>query len=54
MEQEARDILRKAVRSRAAGAGFAQRIHQRFAGLLEEDLPIPKRRAARLSLAPKG
>ncbi|MCX7143588.1 MAG: pantothenate metabolism flavoprotein [Proteobacteria bacterium] len=54
MEHEAREILRKAVRSRAAGAGFAQRIHQRFAGLMEEDLPIPKRRAARLPPAPKG
>jgi len=54
MEQEARDILRRAVRSRAAGAGFAQRIHQRFVGLMAEDLPIPKRRAARLPPAPKA
>ena len=53
MEQEARDILRRAVQSRPAGAGFAQRIHQRFAGLKAEDLPIPKRRAARISAVPK-
>lgn len=54
MEQEARDILRRAVQPRPAGAGFAQRIHQRFSGLIGEDLPIPKRRAARLPPAPKA
>lgn len=53
MEQEARDILRRAVQAPPAGAGFAQRVHQRFAGLKAEDLPIPKRRAARLSVVPK-
>lgn len=53
MEQEARDILRRAVQTQPAGAGFAQRIQRRFAGLKAEDLPIPKRRAARLSPAPK-
>lgn len=53
MEQEARDILRRAVQSRPAGAGFAQRIHQRFSGLKGEDLRIPKRRAARLPRVPK-
>jgi antitoxin FitA len=53
MEQEARDILRRAVQIQPAGPGFAQRIHQRFAGLDADDLPVPKRRAARLSPAPR-
>ena len=53
MEQEARDILRQAVRAEASGTGFAQKIHQRFAKLKVEELPIPKRRAARLPVAPK-
>jgi plasmid stability protein len=53
MEQEARDILSRAVQAQPAGAGFAQRIHSRFAGLKAEDLPIPKRRAARLPALPK-
>jgi antitoxin FitA len=53
MEQEARDILRRAVQTQPTGTGFAQRIHRRFAGLKAEDLPIPKRRTARLSPLPK-
>jgi len=53
MEQEARDILRKAVQPVATSAGFAQRIHQRFAGLEAGNLPIPKRQRARLPVAPK-
>jgi len=53
MEQEARDILRRAVSVQPAGAGFAERIHQRFKGLNAEDLPIPKRRAARLPVMPE-
>ncbi|MCX7172376.1 MAG: pantothenate metabolism flavoprotein [Proteobacteria bacterium] len=53
MEQEARDILRRAVQAQPAGIGFAQRIHQRFTGLKADDLPIPLRRAARLPRAPK-
>jgi plasmid stability protein len=48
MEQEARDILRQAVQMQPAGTGFAQKIHQRFARLDADKLPIPKRRAARL------
>jgi len=44
MEQEARDILRRAVLTSAAGTGFAERIHRRFADLKAENLPIPKRR----------
>ena len=54
MEQEARDLLRKAVQAQPAGTGFAQKIHQRFAGLEVDGLPIPKRRAARLPVTPKG
>jgi plasmid stability protein len=53
MEQEARDILRQAVAVQPAGAGFAQKIHQRFKGLKVLELPIPKRRAARLPVAAK-
>ena len=53
MEQEARDILRRAVSTDAPEAGFAQRICQRFAALGGDELPIPKRRAARLPAPPK-
>jgi plasmid stability protein len=53
MEQEARDILRRAVSSNIPAAGFAQRIHLRFAALGGDELPIPKRRAARLPDVPK-
>lgn len=53
MEQEARDILRKAVQPATANVGFAQRIHQRFEGLEAESLPIPKRQRARLPIAPE-
>lgn len=51
MEQEARDILRKAVQPQPSGAEFAQRISQRFAGLDGDGdaLPIPPRRPARMS-----
>ena len=52
MEQEAREILRQAVQPAAAAAGFAQRIQQRFADLEAADLPIPKRRRARLPAVP--
>lgn len=53
MEQEAREILRRAVQAQPAGVGFAQRIHQRFAGLDADELPIPPRRAARLPVMPE-
>ena len=33
MEQEAREILRRAVQTQPTSTGFAQRIHRRFAGL---------------------
>ncbi|HEX7971108.1 MAG TPA: plasmid stabilization protein [Thiobacillus sp.] len=48
MEQEARDILRRAIQAQTSGAGFARKIQQRFAGLNAEDLPIPPRLSARL------
>jgi len=51
MEQEARDILRQAVQPPTEGLAFAERIRQRFAGLETEELPIPPRRAARLTPA---
>ena len=53
MEQEARDILRRAVQAQSAEVGFAQKISQRFAGLDADELPIPKRRVARLPVIPK-
>lgn len=53
MEQEARDILRRAVQAQSAGVGFAKKISQRFAGLNADELPIPKRRATRLPVVPK-
>jgi len=37
MEQEVREILRRAVQTQPAGAGFAQRIQRRFAGLDADD-----------------
>ena len=53
MEQEARDILRRVVSANVPASGFAQRIHQRFAALGVDGLPIPKRRAVRLPDVPK-
>ena len=53
MEQEVRDILRRAVQPTPADSGFAERIHQRFAGLEAEALPIPGRRPARLPAMPE-
>ncbi len=54
MEQEARDILRRAVHQPTAGMGFAQRVQQRFAKYGLEELPIPKRRAARTPPVAQG
>ena len=45
MEQEARDILRRAVQTPQTSTDFAKRIQKRFAGLQVEALPIPQRRA---------
>jgi plasmid stability protein len=50
MEQEARDILRRALHP-PAEAGLAQRIQARFAGLGADELPVPPRRPARLPTA---
>lgn len=48
MEQEIRRILQQTVAPEQAGeAGFAQRVHQRFAALELAGLPIPDRRPAR-------
>jgi len=52
MEQEARDILRRAVQPPLACNDFARRIQQRFAGLEIDDLPIPERHLARLTEVP--
>lgn len=52
MEQEAREILRLAVKAPVAGADFARSINRRFAKLGVDELPIPKRRAARLPVLP--
>ena len=54
MEQEAREILRRAVQAAATNATFVKRIQKRFAGLEVDTLPIPKRRAARLPHQPKA
>jgi plasmid stability protein len=50
MEQEARDILRRAVQGSepSSGLDFAQKIHQRFAGVHVDALPVPARRPARV------
>ena len=44
MEQEAREILRRALQAHSSGPGFAQTTHQRFLALDVQELPIPKRR----------
>lgn len=54
MEQEARDILRRAVMPVANEPGFAQRIRQRFADLDVDALPVPDRRLARIPAAPEA
>ena len=48
MEQEARDILRRAVQQQASSKGFGQRVHHRFAKLGLDALPLPRRSAARM------
>lgn len=47
MEAEVRDILYKVLSPSTAPSDFAERIHQRFAGLHLESLPIPERQAVR-------
>jgi len=53
MEQEARDILRRAVQVQPSGVSFAKKISNRFVGLNAEELPIPARRAACLPVIPE-
>lgn len=47
MEQQAREILQRAVLLDEDSAPFAQRIQRRFAGLLADELPIPARQRVR-------
>lgn len=47
MEQEVRDILRRAVEQQTDGATFSQRVRQRFQGVEIDALPIPERRPTR-------
>lgn len=53
MEQEAREILRRAVQPAPVAGDIARKIHQRFATLKLDELPVPKRGTARLPAAPK-
>ena len=48
MEQQARDILERAVLGPTADEPFAQRIRRRFAAIAVETLPVPPRNAPRL------
>lgn len=47
MEEEVRQILRKTIMPAQGESSFAQRIHQRFAELGVDDLPVPERQAVR-------
>lgn len=47
MEAEVRNILRQVLLPLAAPSDFANRVHQRFAGLNVDSLPIPARQAVR-------
>ena len=47
MEAEVRNILHKVLIPSAAPTDFADRVHQRFAGLHVDSLPIPARQAVR-------
>ena len=47
MEQEVREILQQSLLSEESAAGFAQRIHRRFADLGFDELQIPARRVVR-------
>lgn len=47
MEQEVRDILRRAVMQETGDIPFAERIRARFTDLEADVLPIPPRRPAR-------
>ncbi|MDA8430619.1 MAG: hypothetical protein M0T70_15300 [Geobacteraceae bacterium] len=45
MESEVCNILRQVLMPSTAPSDFADRIHQRFAGLHVDSLPIPERQA---------
>lgn len=47
MEEEVRQILRRTVMPVQETGSFAQRIHQRFAQLGVDDLPVPERQTIR-------
>ena len=47
MEAEVRNILRQVLMSSTAPSDFTDRIHQRFAGMHVDSLPIPERQAVR-------
>jgi len=47
MEAEVRNILRQTLMPATAPADFVDRIHQRFAGLDADSLPIPARQSVR-------
>lgn len=52
MEQQARDILERAVLGPTHDAPFADRIQQLFAGVSVDALPIPPRRSPRVLAEP--
>jgi plasmid stability protein len=47
MEQQAREILERAVSGPSDDEPFAQRIQRRFAGVAVESLPLPERQPPR-------
>ena len=47
MEAEVRNILRQVLLPSTTPADFADRVHQRFAGLHPDSLPIPDRQEVR-------
>ena len=47
MEAEVRNILRQVLTPSVAPSDFADRVHQRFAGLTIDSLPIPARQGTR-------
>ncbi len=47
MEEEARQILRQVLAPAMPAGSLARRIHERFAGLDAESLPIPARQPGR-------
>lgn len=53
VEEEILDILRRAVEEQSSGIGFAQKISRRFAEMNADDLPVPARGMARVSVLMK-